>query len=110
MAKQFSSRERVLTTLKHKNADRIPIQDSPWGSTVDRWRAEGLPSGISPADYFGYEMTGFGADTSPQFPVEVIKEDNEYIIERDSFGGIRKNHRDRSTTPQIIDYPCKKKK
>jgi len=74
---------------------------------VDRWRGEGLPSGVSAADYFGYELCGFGADTSPQFPVEVLHEDREYIIERNAFGGVRRNHRDRSTTPQIMDYPCK---
>jgi len=102
-----NSRERVRLALSHREADRIPIHDSPWAATVDRWRGEGLPSGVSAADYFGYELCGFGADTSPQFPVEVLHEDREYIIERNAFGGVRRNHRDRSTTPQIMDYPCK---
>jgi len=88
----------------HKEADRVPIQDSPWAATVDRWRTEGLPSGISPADFFGYELASFGADTSPQLPVEVLREDAEYIVERNAFGGIRRNHRDYSTTPEIIGY------
>jgi len=101
------ARERVRKALQHQEPDRVPIQDSPWAATVDRWRAEGLPSGMSPADYFGYEMASLGPDTSPQFPVEVLQEDDEYILERNSFGGIRKNHRDRSTTPMIVDYPCK---
>ncbi len=103
----MNSRERFRLALSHREADRIPIHDSPWSATVDRWRGEGLPSGISVADYFGYELAGFGADTSPQFPVEVLQEDEEYIIERNAFGGVRRNHRDRSTTPEIIDYPCK---
>jgi len=102
-----NSRERFRLALSHREADRIPIHDSPWAATVDRWKGEGLPSGISVADYFGYELAGFGADTSPQLPVEVLHEDREYIIERNSFGGVRRNHRDRSTTPEIIDYPCK---
>ena len=100
-------RERVKRALDHREADRIPIHDSPWQATVDRWRTEGLPSGVSPADYFGYELCGFGADTSPSFPIEVLSEDDEYIVERTIYGGIRKNHRDYSTTPMIIDYPCK---
>lgn len=93
--------------LSHREPDRVPIQDTPWGATVDRWRREGLPSGLSAADYFGYEIVCFGADTSPQLPVEVLHEDEEYIVERDSYGGVRRNHRDRSTTPEIIDYSCK---
>jgi len=100
-------RERVKLALRHREADRVPIHDSPWGATVDRWRTEGLPSGVSAADYFGYELASVSADTSPQFPVEVIEENDEYVIERNNFGGVRKNHRDRSTTPMIIGYPCK---
>jgi len=103
----MNSSERVKLALQHREPDRVPIHDSPWQATVDRWRREGLPSGVSPADYFGFELTGFRADTTPQFPVEVLSEDDEYIVERNSFGGVRKNHRDHSTTPMIIDYPCK---
>jgi len=108
---RLTPRDRVIYALEHKEdkLDRIPIHDSPWGATVDRWRREGLPPGVSPADYFGYEIAIFGADTSPQFPVEVLYENDEYIVERTSFGGIRRNHRDYSTTPEIIDWPCKSK-
>lgn len=103
----MNSRERVKLALEHREADRVPIHDNPWQATVDRWRSEGLPSGVSPADFFRFEIAEFGADTTPQFPIEVLSEDDEYIVERNSFGGIRKNHRDFSTTPMIIDYPCK---
>jgi uroporphyrinogen decarboxylase len=103
----MDSRERVRLALSHREPDHVPIQDSPWGSTVERWIREGLPAGISVSEFFGYEFAGYGADTSPQLPVEVIREDQEYIVERDSFGGIRRNHRDRSTTPEIIEAPCK---
>jgi len=105
----LTPRERVIAALEHREdkLDRIPIHDSPWGATVSRWIREGLPDGMSPGDYFGYEIAIFGADTSPMFPVEVISEDAEYIVERTSFGGIRRNHRDYSTTPEIIDWPCK---
>jgi len=103
----MNSRERVKSALQHLEPDRVPVHDSPWQATIDRWRSEGLPSGVSPADYFGYELVSFSADTSPQFRVEVLSEDDEYIVERNCFGGIRKNHRDFSTTPMIIDYPCK---
>ncbi|MCS7120335.1 MAG: hypothetical protein NZ952_03930 [Candidatus Bathyarchaeota archaeon] len=102
-------RERVSLALRHKEADRIPIHDNIWQATIERWRKEGLPASVSPADYFGFEISCFEADTSPQFPIEVISENDEYIVERDKYGGIRMNHRDFSTTPLIIDYPCKKR-
>jgi len=103
----MNSRERVLAALKHEEADRIPIHDSPWAATIARWYKEGLPSDVSPADYFGYELVSFGADCSPRFPVRILEETAEYIIETTPFGGIRRNHKDFSTTPEVIDYPCK---
>lgn len=105
----MTSRERVTLALEHKEPDRVPIHDSPWGATIERWRKEGMPADISPHDYFGYELAGFSADTSPRFPVEILEETDEYIITRDSFGGVRKNWRDYSTTPEIIDWPVKTK-
>jgi uroporphyrinogen decarboxylase len=62
---------------------------------------------VSPAEYFDYEIVCFGADTSPQFPVEVVEETEEYILHTTSFGGLRRDHKDYSTTPEVIDYPCK---
>lgn len=94
-------------SLKHREPDQVPIHDFPWQATVDRWRNEGLPSGVDPADYFGYEMIGYGADTSPQLREEILSIDDEYIVERDSYGGVLKNHRNFTTTPMIIDYSCK---
>jgi len=37
----MTSRERVRLALEHKQADRVAIHDSPWGTTMARWRSEG---------------------------------------------------------------------
>lgn len=59
----MNSRERVLMALNHEEPDRVPFQDSPWPSTIERWHNEGLPREISPAEYFDFEIVNFGADT-----------------------------------------------
>ncbi|MGC8976542.1 MAG: uroporphyrinogen decarboxylase family protein [Candidatus Ratteibacteria bacterium] len=105
----MTSRERILRTLNHQIPDKVPIHDSPWGATVKRWYKEGLPEDTSPAEFFGYEFEFFGADTSPRFPVKVIEKNEEYIITTTPTGGKRRNHRDYSTTPEIIDWPIKTK-
>jgi len=96
--------------LEHKEADRIPISDSPWRATISRWRREGLPEEIPVEEYFGYEMVGMGFDSTPRFPVEVLEKTESYIIERTSTGAINKNFRDYSTTPQLLERPIKEKK
>ncbi len=102
----MNARERVLAALNHQEADRVPIHDSPWVATIERWHKEGMPF-VNPAEYFDYEIVRIEPDTSPRFPVEVIKETDEYIVHRTPFGGLRRDHKDYSTTPEIIDYPCK---
>jgi uroporphyrinogen decarboxylase len=104
----MSSQERVRTAISRKVPDRVPIQDGPWSATVRRWEDEGLPQGRSPADHFGYEIVSIGADLSPRFPVKVLEENDEYIVETTSTGGIRRNHRDYSTTPEVIECPIKR--
>ncbi len=102
----MNSRERVLAALNHREPDRVPIMDSPWAATVERWHKEGMPV-VNPAEYFGYEIVRFEPDTSPRLPVQVVEETDEYIINRTAFGGLRRDHKDYSTTPEILDYPCK---
>jgi len=103
------SRERVLRALNHQIPDRIPIQDTIWKATVNRWLKEGLPEDVSLDEYFGYEFAFFGVDLSPRFPVKIIEKNEEYIITTTPQGGKVKNHRNYSTTPEIIDYPIKTK-
>jgi uroporphyrinogen decarboxylase len=100
----MTSRERVLLALAHKEADRIPIHDSPWDFTVRRWRDEGLPQDQSPADYFGYEFTGQGFDGSFRFADELIEETETYRVSKNADGAIRRNFKDHASTPELVGF------
>ena len=100
----MTSRERVLLALQHKEADRVAIQDSPWGTTINRWRQEGLPQNVSVSDYFGYEFTGVGADLSFRLPTKVLEETDEYVITQGSMGSIVKNWKHSTSTPELIGF------
>ena len=103
----MNARERIITAMNHEEADRVPINDLLWTATIERWRNEGLPAEVTPSEYFGYEIIGFDSDTSPRFPVEVVSEDNTYVVLRDFYGGLRRNHKDFSTTPGFVENPVK---
>jgi uroporphyrinogen decarboxylase len=65
----------------HREADRVPIVDQPWPTTVDRWRREGLPTNMDYAGFLGMDRVhGIRPDNSPQFPVQVLEETDEYRI------------------------------
>ena len=97
-------RERITLALSHREPDRVPIHDTPWGHTVNRWHAEGLPEDQSPAEYFGYEMAGQGADLSFQLPDETIEETDTYRIYKDANGATRRSFKDHESTPELIDF------
>lgn len=105
----MDSRTRIRMALEHQQADRIPIHDSPWRATLSRWHQEGLPEEIPVEEYFGYELRSFGADLSPRFPLKVLERDQTYILETTPTGGVRRNFRDYSTTPEVVDWPLKTK-
>jgi len=100
----MTSCERVLRVLAHRPADRVPISDSPWATTVTRWHREGLPEGVTPEVYFNYEFVGQGVDTSFQLPTQVIEETDDYIIERNSNGATRKNWKNKTSTPECLGF------
>jgi len=100
----MTSQERVLLALQHKEADRVAIHDAPWGTTIERWHQEGLPEDQSPAEYFGYEFAGVGADTSLQLPSETLEETEEYTIVRNANGALRRNWKHRTSTPEMIEF------
>jgi hypothetical protein len=60
MAQEMTSHERLRRVYDHQEPDRLPLTDSPWGVTVERWRTEGLPADANVGDSFGFEKTDTG--------------------------------------------------
>jgi len=53
----MTERERFLATLLDGECDRFPFFDlEPADDTIARWRREGLPKGVSVAEFFGLEV------------------------------------------------------
>ena len=105
----MTSRERVLTTLRGGLPDRIPRFDSPWSETLVRWRQEGLGEGEDIAQRFGFDFAVVpGLDLSFGFPVQIVEDCDEYIIQRDADGILRKDmKRETGHTPQWLDHTIK---
>ena len=102
---EMTSYERMKTIYDHREPDRLPIIDGPWGTTVRRWHEEGLPEGVSWIEYFDLDrIGGLSVDTSPRLDHWVIEDTDEYIIERNSWGVTTKNFKHTTSTPQDIDF------
>ena len=106
----MTSRERILMVLQHEEPDRVPIHDAPWGTTIARWRKEGLPPDQDISSYFGYEMAAQGADTSLQLPHKTLDETDEYTIVRNANGALIRNWKHQTSTPEMLDFSIKDQK
>lgn len=108
---ELTSLERIKRMYDHKEADHVPITDSPWGSTIERWKKEGMPGNVSYVDYFGLEkIAGVGTwqvDNSPRFPVKILEETEEYITETSRWGGTQRTWKNKGGVPEFLDFTVK---
>ena len=103
--RSLTTHERVSRMYAHKEADRVPISDSPWRVTIERWHREGMPDTLTYVDYFDLDRFGrFGVDNSPQFPVQVVEETDEYVIHTTKWGATLKNWKHIASTPEFLDF------
>jgi uroporphyrinogen decarboxylase len=101
----MTTHERMTRMYRHREADRVPITDSPWGTTLDRWRREGMPADASFEDFFGLDrFVSIGVDNSPRYPWTVIEETPEYTITKSQFGVTMKNWRKHGGVPEFLDF------
>jgi len=103
----MTSRERVGKCLRHERPDRVPIHESFWEATVNAWRRQGLPEGVAPEEHFGLEFDLISIDNSFGFNSEVVERTDEYIIERDAWGDLKRNWLDHRSTPELLDFSIK---
>ena len=106
--KEMTTRQRFLRMFAHQEADRIPISDSPWFSTIERWEREGMPVGMDYRDYFGLDkVASIQADNSPLYEAKTIEETDKYRIYTTHWGATLKQWKHATSTPEFLDFTIK---
>lgn len=101
----MNSWERFKCMYEHKEADRVPIIDSPWAGTIRRWHREGMPDGVDWRDYFEVDkVAAIGIDITPRYPYQVLEETDRYIIYTSAWGVTRKQFKEEDSTPEMLDF------
>ncbi len=101
----MTTKERILRMYNHKEADRIPIIDSPWSETIERWENEGMPKGMPFYEYFDIDkIQRFSVDISPRYPEIISEETEEYQIEHTQWGATLRRWKHASSTPEFMNF------
>ena len=105
----LTSRERVTRVLAGEIPDRVPMFDSYWIPTIERWQREGLPTSISPATFFGTDdIMRIGGDYTMQFPERVLEETADSRLYWDTDGALRRDlHVEEGWTSQWLEFTIK---
>jgi uroporphyrinogen decarboxylase len=103
--KTLTTRERITRMYEHREADRIPVMDHPWSSTIERWQAEGMPADVHFADYFDMDrIESIHPDNSPCLLCRVVEETEEYKIFTSAWGVTMKQWKHANSTPEFLDF------
>ncbi len=101
----MTTHQRMTRMYEHREADRVPITDDPWGATIERWQREGMPEDVSFVDYFDLDkFVGIGADNSPRYPTKILEETEEYVIKTTNWGTTIKNWEHAGGVPEFLDF------
>jgi len=87
----------MTKTLRHEEADRVPISDFFWGSFLERWRREmGLPPTADIYRHYDLDWIVTIPNMDPHIGAfEVLEESGEHTVVRTGFGAtIRKQFAD----------------
>ncbi|MBN2046871.1 MAG: hypothetical protein JW750_03410 [Anaerolineaceae bacterium] len=104
----LSSHERFKRMYEHRDADRVPIIDSPWEATIERWESEGMPKGMSYEEYFDLDrVRTIFPDNSPQYPRQVLEETDEAVTYTSEWGATLRQWKHAASTPEFLDFTIK---
>ena len=97
--------DRMNKTLRHEEADRVPVSDFFWGGFLERWRKEkGLPADADIYTYYDLDWIVTMPNMDPHIKeFEILKENDEEVVVRTGFEAtIRKKFVD--PMPAFVEF------
>lgn len=107
--------ERFRKTMHFDRADRVPYWEVIWywPDTLERWQGEGMPDDVHLEVFFGFDRHGMvpvNSTVVPPFTAEIVEQDEDTQLIRDSGGSLYRRLRHGSSIPQYIEFPVKDRK
>ena len=102
----LGSRKKKLNNSRIELPDGIPV----WGG-ANAQPNQGCPLAIDVMEYFNFDKSGVVVDLEqffcPQFDIEIVEEDEKYLVYIDLDGVTRKFQKEEGTIPYYMDSTIK---
>lgn len=106
-----SPRDVIQRLFDGSPAERAGLRDSPWSDTLTKWVGQGYPVDqqgrpVVPDEYFDFDMVGIGGfEWKAKLEGDVIVDETDaWKIVRDGNGASFKWWKDKSGTPEHMDF------
>lgn len=104
MSIKLTTYERFSRMYRHRDADRVPVLDSPWEDTIDRWVREGMPT-RDYVEHFDLDKAAYiHLDNSPRYERKVIEETDRYVVYTTPWGVTQRSWKHATSTPEHLSY------
>ena len=107
----LTSKERIARILKRQPVDRAGLHEHWWPETTAKWQKEGyLAENESADDHFGLDIRTFfhpNLVADPDFEMQIVEETDETKLVRDGNGALLRWWKDKSGTPEHVDFLVK---
>jgi hypothetical protein len=92
-------------TLRHEEADRVPVSDFFWGAFIRRWRDElGLAAGTDIYRYYDLDWRVTLPNMDPRIrSFEILKQNGEEVLVRTGFGAVIRKRFDHAM-PAFVSF------
>jgi uroporphyrinogen decarboxylase len=97
--------DRMNKTLRHEEADRVPVSDFFWGSFLERWKRElDLPADTDPYSYYDLDWIVTIPNMDPHIKqFEILKDNDEEVTVKTGYEAvIRKKFED--PMPAFVNF------
>ena len=107
-----NSRDVIDNLLRGKPAERVGLNDSPWGTTLKKWIGQGYPTDeqgepVSAAEHFDFDLAGCGGWFPRHAKLvedEIVEESEEWKVVKDGNGAYLKWWKEKAGTPEHVDF------
>jgi hypothetical protein len=105
-------RELFQRIMHYEPVDRVPVFHwACWDEVFVEWQAQGMPAGADPFEFLGVPRcernVGINCELFPPFEEQVLQDDGDSHVIRQTDGVIARHWKDKSCIPHYIDYTLK---